>query len=59
MNRHAGMTPGQANATKRKHADVHQRDREDNESTACGSREGAASLNPNDVTCPRCRGRED
>jgi hypothetical protein len=59
------MTPGpgktlkEATATKRRHLYTHKRNLEDNESTRCGSREGAASLIDNDVTCPRCRGRED
>lgn len=50
-----GMSPKEANKNHHRHSYVHERLPEDNESTKCGSREGAASLNKDEVNCPACR----
>lgn len=49
-----GMTTGEANRNAHKHALCHKRLIEDNESTKCGERDGMASLDDADVTCPAC-----
>lgn len=53
--RRPGMSTGWANRNKGRDAFTHERLADDNESTRCGSREGAASLDLNEVNCPRCR----
>jgi hypothetical protein len=50
---------GQKDPRQGRHVYVHRRNLEDNESTRCGSTEGAATLVEDEVTCPRCRGRAE
>lgn len=54
------MRAGSPSETLRNHHRtqyVHRRDPDDNESALCGNNEGAASLDPREVTCPHplCR----
>jgi hypothetical protein len=61
LNTHSvGLTPGEAWARRGRTLYTHRRLPEDNESTGCGAREGAATLNPEEVTCPdlRCKRSE-